>query len=130
MHKPSSLTDAFSVADPAAADSVGARIRLLRQRRGMTQGQLAGELGVSRSAIALWETDRGGETNHLTEIAATLGVKVDFFLTGMATQAVTAMLSVDENVLLTLYRACGAAERLALLRSAGRLRARSARSPN
>ena len=127
MRKPSSLTDTFSVADPAAADSVGARIRLLRQRRGMTQEQLARVLSVSRSAIALWETDRGGEAAHLSRIAAALGVAEDFFITGMARQSVHATLTVDENALLTLYRGCGVSERLALLRSAGRLRGRSTR---
>lgn len=122
MSKASQLTDMFTLMNPGSGDSVGARIRLLRQHRGLTQEALARTLGaVSRSAVALWETNRGGEARHLPRIAEVLGVSVEFFANGMARQDVTQTLSVDEYALIQLYRECSLPERLTLLRAAGRL---------
>jgi DNA-binding transcriptional regulator YiaG len=45
----------------AAKDSIGMLIRMLRQQSGLTQENLADALGVGRSLVARWETDRGGE---------------------------------------------------------------------
>lgn len=129
MPRTSRLTDVFTLQGGESGDSVGARIRLLRQHRGLTQEALADAIGgVSRSAVALWETNRGGEAQHLSRIADVLGVSVEFFINGMARQNVQATLTLDEHALIDLYRACDAAERLTLLRSAGRLQRRSARN--
>lgn len=128
MRKTGRLTDVFSLINPGSEDSVGARIRLLRQHRGMTQGEFAEALGgVSRSAIALWETNHGGEASHLPRIAEVLGVSIDYFITGMARHDAVETLSVDERALVRLYRSCAAPEQLTLLRSAGRLSKRSQR---
>lgn len=128
MAKASRLTDIFSLTNPGSKDSVGARIRLLRQHRGMTQGEFADAIGgVSRSAVALWETNRGGEAQNLPRIADVLGVSVEFFVNGMARQDVNETLSIDEFALIKLYRECRASERLTLLRTAGRLNKLSAR---
>ncbi len=128
MRKASRLTDMFSLMSPGSEDSVGARIRLLRQHRGLTQEAFAEALGgVSRSAVALWETNRGGEAHNLPRIAEVLGVSVEFFVNGMARQDVTATLSMDELALVRLYRECNAPEQLTLLRTAGRLNKQSAR---
>ena len=138
MAKANRLTDVFSLTNPGSEDSVGARIKLLRQHRGITQEELADAIGgVSRSAVALWETNRGGEANNLPRIAEVLGVSVEFFINGMATHDVTERLSMDESALIGLYRGCTVSERLTLLRTAGRLkkqadraRARQAESPH
>ena len=54
---------------------IGARIRTARQEQGWTQEKLATAVGVSRSAVAQWETGRAGQvTPNLTRIAETLGV--------------------------------------------------------
>jgi transcriptional regulator with XRE-family HTH domain len=128
MGKASRLTDMFSLMSPGSEDSVGARIKLLRQHRGITQEELADQIGgVSRSAVALWETNRGGEANNLPRIAEVLGVSVEFFINGMASHDVTETLSVDESALISLYRGCGAPERLTLLRTAGRLKKQAER---
>lgn len=42
----------------AAASSEGKRLRRLRARLGLTQREMAAELGVTSAAIALWETDK------------------------------------------------------------------------
>jgi transcriptional regulator with XRE-family HTH domain len=56
---------------------IGARIRTAREEQGWTQDQLAAEVGVSRSAVAQWETGRAGQvTTNLTRVAASLGIGV------------------------------------------------------
>ena len=42
--------------------TLGARIRALRRARGLTQDRLASSTGVSRSAVAQWESDRAGHS--------------------------------------------------------------------
>ena len=115
------LADLFSLSNPDAKDSVGARIRLLRQRRGMTQRELGAAMGVSRSLVALWETNRSSEAHNLPQLASTLGVPQEFFINGMIRGGVTMTLSSDEHALLVMYRGCSEAHRLALLRKAGQL---------
>ncbi len=62
---------------------MGARIRAARAERGWTQDALAEAVGVSRSAVAQWETDRAGQVRDtLPRIAAALGVSVEYLLTG------------------------------------------------
>ncbi len=52
----------------------GARIRTVRRARGLTQEELAVATGVSRSAVAQWETGRAGCGSRLRVIAAALDV--------------------------------------------------------
>jgi transcriptional regulator with XRE-family HTH domain len=56
---------------------VGARIRILRNHRGMTQGELAGKIGVTFQQVQKYEkgTNRVG-ASRLSRIAAVLGVSV------------------------------------------------------
>ena len=62
---------------------IGARIRTAREEQGWTQDQLAAEVGVSRSAVAQWETGRAGQvTTNLTRVAAALGVGVEHLMYG------------------------------------------------
>ena len=67
----------FSPADPDAKDSIGARIRLLRHRRGMTQTELAAAMGVSRSLVALWETNRSRDAHTLPKLAEAAAERSD-----------------------------------------------------
>ena len=76
--------------DPA---QIGARIKEVRQERGWTQDQLAQAVGVSRSAVAQWETGRAGQiTGNLTRIAANLEVGVEFLMYGSALATVVGVL--------------------------------------
>lgn len=55
----------------------GAMIRRLRERRGLTQEQLARRVNVSDKAVSRWETGRGYPDITLVEpLAAALGVSV------------------------------------------------------
>ena len=108
-----------TTSDPAR---IGARIKDVRQERGWTQDQLAQAVGVSRSAVAQWETGRAGQvTGNLSRIAGVLGVNVEFLMFGDSKHAPAVASQGDELALLRLYRACGPEDRQLLLRNARRL---------
>ncbi len=101
--------------------SLGLRIALLRRERGLSQAGLAAATGVSRSAVAQWETDRAGQmTGNLSRIAQALDVSVEVLLHGDEARA-PAGLTGDELALLRLYRVCADDSRAELLRAARRL---------
>jgi transcriptional regulator with XRE-family HTH domain len=70
----------MSRAHPVGVDDVkvGAVLRAVRIRRGMTQSQVAAEAGVSRSAVSLVERGclAGTSVRGVRQIAAVLGVSV------------------------------------------------------
>ena len=99
--------------------SVGARIRSLRRARGMTQDDLAIACGVSRSAVAQWETDRAGQLRgNITRIAEALDASIEHLLQGAPP---TASATGDELAMLRLYRSCDPEDRAFLLRTAHKL---------
>jgi transcriptional regulator with XRE-family HTH domain len=102
-------------------ESVGGRIKAARIARGWTQDQLAGAVGVSRSAVAQWETDRAGQVReNLSRIAATLGVSVETLLSGEPTEVSVGIIG-NELALLRLYRECAPEDQTMLLRLAHKL---------
>ena len=101
---------------------IGARIRTAREQHGWTQDQLAAAVGVSRSAVAQWETGRAGQvTTNLTRVASTLGVGVEFLMHGRDKFAPGKVSSGDELAMLRLFRECLPDDRQLLLRTARRL---------
>lgn len=59
--------------------SLGRRLRELRIDRGMTQSDLALALRISRSALALYETDKRDVPNYLIcDIAKFFNVRTDY----------------------------------------------------
>ncbi len=113
--------------EAALGTSVGERIATWRRERGMSQSALAAATGVSRSAVAQWETDRAGQmSGNLSRIARALDVSVEILLHGAgAAEGLTG----DELALLRLYRLCDADARAEVLRNARRL-AQTDREPN
>jgi transcriptional regulator with XRE-family HTH domain len=108
--------------------AIGARIRAARERSGLTQAALALRIGVTRSAVAQWETGRAGQVGgNLALIASVLGVGVEHLLLGEAAASVAAELgwldgmAGDELALIRLYRECSADDRALLLKFARRL---------
>ncbi len=111
-------------------DGHGARIRRARRDRGLTQQELADAVGVSRSAVAQWETDRAGQVRgNLSRIAATLGVSVGYLVEGGA-RADANVGDATELALLRLYRECAEADRQLLLQTARRLARRQRPAPD
>lgn len=107
---------------------IGLRIRDTRRDRGMTQDQLAAVVGVSRSAVAQWETGRAGQiTGNLTRIADALSVGVEYLMHGTDKSMPAEVKQGDELALLRLYRECAPDDRQLVLRLILRLaRARAA----
>src|ERR1700684_673295 len=104
------------------------RIRTAREDRGWTQDQLANAVGVSRSAVAQWETGRAGQvTTNLTRIAEVLEVGVQYIMYGDDKPPPAEARLGDELALLRLYRECSSEDRQLLLRTARRLVAVSKR---
>ncbi len=88
----------------------------------MTQDQLAEEVGVSRSAVAQWETGRAGQlTGNLARIADVLGVGLEHLTHGRNKRAGGQPGTGDEMAVLRLYRECRPEDRQLLLRMARRL---------
>src|ERR1700722_7040670 len=108
---------------------IGERIRSARRERGLTQDDLADQVGVSRSAVAQWETGRTGQiTGNLSRIADVLEVNVEYLMYGNDKRAAGEVRQGDELALLRLYRECEPEDRQMLLRTARRLPRPSARS--
>lgn len=60
------------------------RIRVARQRAGLSQQELASRLGISRGAVSNWENDGGTlpATERLQRIAVVTGVSFEWLATG------------------------------------------------
>ena len=68
--------------------SVGERIAVLRKRHGMTQEQLADQLGATRQAVSKWES---GKTNpdieYIIAMSRFFHVSTDYLLLGQSSDA-------------------------------------------
>lgn len=105
------------------AAELGARIRAARIAQGLTQDQLARAVGVTRSAVAQWETGRAGQIGgNLARVAQVLGTGPTYLLNGEADRGAPPLpLRGDEMALLRAYRACASDDRALLVRTAVRL---------
>jgi transcriptional regulator with XRE-family HTH domain len=82
--------------------TIGGRLRAERKRLGHSQAQFAELAGVHKNAQSNYEGDlRRPDADYLVQVAA-FGVDVLYVLTG---QSSPALLSADEEMLLTGYRA-------------------------
>ncbi len=112
----------IGMADSHAAE-LASRIRAARLAQGLTQEQLAHSVGVTRSAVAQWETGRAGQVgNNLVRIARALGTSAAYLLSGdQDAGAAPLPLRGDEMALLRAYRDCTTEDRALLVRTAVRL---------
>lgn len=108
--------------ESANAETVGARIKAARLAQGMTQADLAEAVGVSRSAVAQWETERSGQVRaNLTKIANVLHVSVEHLIRGTAGIDSSKPENATEMALIRLFRECTEDDRAFLVRTAVRL---------
>src|SRR4051812_29701670 len=97
--------------------SIGQRVKTERLERGLTQDELAHRVGVSRSAVAQWETGRAGQlTGNLGRIALALDTSVEYLMYGRDNRVALQPGQGDEIALLRLYRECDPEDRQILLR--------------
>ena len=62
---------------------IGARIKKIRQARKITQAQLAKQLDISQTAIALWENgQRSVNIDFIDRIASALNISASYLLFG------------------------------------------------
>lgn len=61
----------------AATPRIGTMIRRARERKRMSQKDLAKALGVSRSAVNAWENDRAWPQNSIGALEQILGISLD-----------------------------------------------------
>jgi transcriptional regulator with XRE-family HTH domain len=62
---------------------ISARIRDLREKRGLTRSQLASAVGVTFAGVFNWEEkDREPRIDTLTRLAEVLGVSAHYLMTG------------------------------------------------
>ena len=114
---------------PTSLQEAGQRVRAARRNRGWTQDDLAQIVGVSRSAVAQWETGRAGQVRgNIARIARALQVDVEYLLYGARLRDPLQASGGDELALLRFYRACLPEDRQSLLHTARRL-ALSTRKP-
>lgn len=75
------------------------RIRVARRSAGLSQAQLAAELGLQRSAVSHWEAQRGKPSmTHLRQLALLTGVHFEWLATGRGALSPTAEARLDEVV--------------------------------
>ncbi len=61
--------------------TLGAKVKEARKRAGLSQEQLAEKMGVSRSAVAKWETGNGiPDIDNLKILSRLLGVTIDYLV--------------------------------------------------
>ena len=64
-------------------ETIGSRIAKFRKAKGMTQEDLANQLGVSSQAVSKWENDAScPDISLLPQLSKVLGVTTDELLTG------------------------------------------------
>ncbi len=63
--------------------SIGERITTLRKEHGLSQGELAKALDISRQAVSKWENDTSSpDTLKLIKLAELLDTEVEYLATG------------------------------------------------
>ena len=61
--------------------TLGEKLKIARKQAGLSQEQLSEKLGVSRSAVAKWETDNGiPDVDNLKTLSRLLNVSIDYML--------------------------------------------------
>ncbi len=80
---------------------LGERISNARMVKGFSQKQLAALVGVNKSSIENWETDRiGPRANRLNQLAGILGVPVAWLLSGEESSSEIDLPLQDETMML------------------------------
>ena len=78
---------------------VSDRIRLLRERRGLTQSELAKQLGITRSSVNAWEQGISvPSTQYIVELADIFKISTDYLLGVESTASINVSGLTDEDI--------------------------------
>ena len=78
---------------------VSDRIRLLRERRGLTQSELAKQLGITRSSVNAWEQGISvPSTQYIVELAAIFKISTDYLPGVESTASINVSGLTDEDI--------------------------------
>ena len=78
---------------------VSDRIRLLRERRGLTQSELAKQLGITRSSVNAWEQGISvPSTQSSVDLAAIFKISTDYLLGVESTASINVSGLTDEDI--------------------------------
>lgn len=78
---------------------VSDRIRLLRERRGLTQSELAKQLGITRSSVNAWEQGISvPSTQYIVVLAAIFKISTDYLLGVESTASINVSGLTDEDI--------------------------------
>jgi hypothetical protein len=78
---------------------VSDRIRLLRERRGLTQSELAKQLGITRSSVNAWEQGISvPSTQYIVELATIFKISTDYLLGVESTASINVSGLTDEDI--------------------------------
>lgn len=97
-------------------ETIGSRISKYRKAKGMTQEELANQLGVSSQAVSKWENDAScPDISLLPQLCRLLGITSDELLTGKTSEVKlvppTERKSLDE-LTLRVYVSCADGDRI------------------
>lgn len=97
--------------------SFGARLRELRKASGLTQEQVALEVGISKSAVSAWELDISEPSiAALRVLRQLLGVSLDELVGEVAAKSGdTLVLSAKERHLVQMFRGLAPKQRAAVM---------------
>ena len=91
-------------------------LKTLRLNRGLTQSELAKSLGISPSAVRMYETgQRSPDYNTLKRIAALFNVSTDYLLGYDSSHSSIPELTKDEEKFLSIYRGVPVSSRSSML---------------
>lgn len=78
--------------------TVGKKIRELRKKSRITQTALGQALGVSKSSVAMWETDkRSPDLETVKRLSDFFSVSMEYFISGEATLARGSIIIVQKD---------------------------------
>ena len=85
--------------------SVGERITKLRKECGLSQGQLASLIGVTRQAISKWENDQSApDTLNLIRLAEVFERDIEYLATGQERADMSSMEPIVQTVVREVER--------------------------
>jgi transcriptional regulator with XRE-family HTH domain len=94
-------------------ERIGPRIAQARREAGMTQAQLADELGVTTRSLQGYEAGKVIPYRHLHRLAEATGRTREWFLRGDSEAEVTALGEVGERLVALVEQIAAEAERIA-----------------